>query len=230
MKYAKRYTLIVLLALGMMVSPVFGASYYSKTLCYKAGYTCMKIRRGQSWRSLWPDAQKRRIVMRVNRTSYPLWAGRVIAVPDNLPNITHMDVAPFPYFMATGGERIIVLDLSKHAFGAYDSNGYLVHWGPVSGGKGWCPDINRRCNTPRGDFKIFRKGDEYCESSIYPIPEGGAPMYYCMFFHRGFAMHYGDLPGYHASHGCVRMFYEDAEWLNTTFVRVSPNGTRVIVR
>lgn len=227
----KNYMLVVVLALlGMIITPSFAVTYYSKSLCYQSDYTCMKVKSGQSWKNLWPDPQKRRIVMRVNRTSYPLWAGRIIAVPNNLHNINHMDVAPLPYFMATGGERTIVLDLPKHAFGAYDNNGYLVHWGPVSGGKGWCPDINRKCDTPRGNFKIFRKGDEYCKSTIYPLPEGGAPMDHCMFFFRGYAMHYGDLPGYHASHGCVRLFYEDAEWLNKQFIRVGARGTKVIVR
>ena len=40
-----------------------------------------------------------------------------------------------------------------------------------------------------------------------------------MFFHGGFALHGSyEVPGYHASHGCVRMFVNDAKWLNEEFV------------
>lgn len=52
-------------------------------------------------------------------------------------------------------------------------------------------------------------------------------MPYCMFFKGGYAIHASDVPGYNASHGCVRVFYEDAEWLNREFADI---GTSVIVR
>jgi lipoprotein-anchoring transpeptidase ErfK/SrfK len=40
------------------------------------------------------------------------------------------------------------------------------------------------------------------------------------------------VPGYRASHGCVRMFNEDAQWLNKEFITLpggGKRGTRVIV-
>ena len=61
-------------------------------------------------------------------------------------------------------------------------------------------------------------------------------MPYCMFFHKGFALHGSDdIPGYRASHGCVRMFTRDAKWLNEEFVEISSErnnflGTKVVVR
>ena len=44
-----------------------------------------------------------------------------------------------------------------------------------------------------------------------------------------------DIPGRRASHGCVRMFTHDAQWLNYNFVQPSNDGnnykgTIVIVR
>ncbi len=52
-------------------------------------------------------------------------------------------------------------------------------------------------------------------------------MPYCMFFHGGYALHGSyELPGYNASHGCVRMYKADAEWLNQSFLRI---GSKVIV-
>lgn len=61
-------------------------------------------------------------------------------------------------------------------------------------------------------------------------------MPYCMFFHKGYALHgSSDIPGYRASHGCVRMFVQDALWLNHEFVQTSTDqnnhkGTLVVVR
>ena len=115
------------------------------------------------------------------------------------------------------------------AFAAYSAGGRQERWGPVSGGKGWCTDIGKPCHTAIGRFKVERKQDTECISKTFPLPDGGAEMPYCMFFHRGFAMHASQLPGFHASHGCVRMLYNDAKWLNTEFVTVGVKGTEVIV-
>jgi L,D-transpeptidase ErfK/SrfK len=221
--------LLIIIILLIFGAEIIFAKHYARRLCRVPGYTCIKIKRGDSWKRLWPNAEKRRIVMRLNRMNTRLYPGLIIAVPDGLFSINHMDISPMPYSIKPLGVRVVIIDMRKQAFGAYDSNGYLIHWGPVSGGKGWCPDIHRACNTPRGRFYIFNKGDVYCESKKYPVPKGGAPMPYCMYFFNGYAMHASDLPGYHASHGCVRMFFEDAEWLNKHFVRLG-RGTKVIIK
>lgn len=230
MKKIVNISLLCVWILIMTIPTSIFAKNYGQKLCSVAGYTCIRINRGDSWQSLWSNAQKRRIVMRLNRMNTRLRPGMLIAVPNGLMSINHMDISPLPYSIKSMGAKLVLIDLKKQAFGAYDASGYLIHWGPVSGGKGYCPDIRRACNTPRGNFYVIRKGDAYCESKIYPVPIGGAPMPYCMYFFGGYAMHASDLPGYHASHGCVRMFYEDAEWLNTNFVSMGSRGTKVIVR
>ncbi|MBU0456282.1 MAG: L,D-transpeptidase [Pseudomonadota bacterium] len=208
--------------------PAF-AGYGSK-LCRKNGYQCVRVKRNQTWENLFPDAKNRDIVRRINRTNMRLRAGMVIAVPKNLMNTSHMYFSPMPQRIEPVGRRLVLINMRVHAFGAYDSDGFLVHWGPVSGGKGWCPDVGRRCTTPRGQFFVARKQGRGCISTRFPVGEGGAPMPYCMFFYRGFAMHGSFLPGYHASHGCVRLFNEDARWLNQEFVRAGKNGTKVIIQ
>ncbi len=56
-----------------------------------------------------------------------------------------------------------------------------------------------------------------------------------MFFYRGFAIHgSNEVPGRNASHGCVRVYKEDAQWLNEEFIDLPPktgtNVTKVIIQ
>jgi L,D-transpeptidase ErfK/SrfK len=203
---------------------------YSKSLCGQSGYTCIKVGRGQTWERLWSNDEEMDIVMRLNRMNMELSPGMIIAVPNNLSNLDNMDIAPFSGTIDPSARNTVIVDINKQAFAAYDRAGYLIHWGPVSTARGWCPDVHRNCSTPRGTFYFYSKGGQGCYSSIYPVPTGGAPMPYCMYFYKGFALHASELPGYNASHGCIRLFYEDALWLNKNFVELGHFGTRVIVR
>ena len=113
-------------------------------------------------------------------------------------------------------------------WGAY-RDGKLIKKGKASGGKGYCKDVRRRCRTPVGsNFRVYSKGSPYCKSSKYPLGKGGAPMPYCMFFYKGYAIHGSpNVPNYNASHGCIRVLPKDAKWLHRNFIR---HGTRVIVK
>ena len=201
--------------------------YYGSHLCAYPEFKCIKVQRGDTWSKLFPKEQEREIVKRLNRTNVPLRYRRWIVVPVNLSAVEHLDMSPFPDQIKSTGKRLLVVKLGLHAFGAYNEYGYLVHWGPVSGGKGWCPDVKLPCNTAVGAFRIIRKQGPQCVSAKFPVEtQGGAPMPYCMHFYRGFALHGSTLPGFHASHGCIRLFHDDAKWLNKHFLNV---GSRVIV-
>lgn len=102
--------------------------------------------------------------------------------------------------------------------------------------------------TPTGVYSISQKSPDH-RSSQYgdyvdgsgtvirenvdrhrdPMPRGahfeGASMPYFMRFNNGIGMHAGYLPGYPASHGCVRLPGELAE----AFFRHAPVGTTVVV-
>ena len=216
------------MALGLTSNSAFAKKEkYGRHLCAYTNFDCITIKKGDTWTKLFPNKNEREIVKRLNRTNTPLSSHRWIVVPTNLTEVQHMDLSPFPQYIQGTGKRQIVVKLSLQAFGAYDTEGNLVHWGPISGGKGWCPDTGKACRTATGDFKIIRKQGPGCKSSKFPIEtNGGAPMPYCMHFYRGFAMHAGTLPGYHASHGCVRLNRDDAKWLNRHFSKI---GTQVIV-
>lgn len=141
-----------------------------------------------------------------------------------------------PSQINTTGEKVIIVDPNIHVFGAYDASGNLLRSGTVTAGNSWCRDIHRPCRTRSGTFRIYSLGGPGCKSHRYPLPHGGAPMPYCMFFNGNQGLHgsyevvYGNI-----SHGCVRMHVADAKWLRYNFVE-GPNsrngyrGTKVIVR
>ncbi len=133
-----------------------------------------------------------------------------------------------PDQMDTDGEKVFIFSPKLLTWAAYDSSGQLVRKGHGSAGRNYCPDIGRRCHTPTGSFRVQSKRGAECKSSIYPKPRGGAKMPYCMFFHKHYAVHGSyDVPDYNASHGCVRVYPQDAQWLNSSFMSI---GTKVIVK
>ncbi len=111
---------------------------------------------------------------------------------------------------------------------AIDNKGKVVRTGRGSGGRSYCKDIRRSCRTPTGTFSIISKRGANCRSSRYPVGRGGAPMPYCMFFSKYYAIHGSpDVPNYNASHGCVRVKPSDARWLHKNFMHI---GTKVIIK
>lgn len=227
---------VATLCILSFASPFALAQQYGSFLCHQPGYQCYRVRSGQSWQSMFPDDHDRSIVMRVNRMNTQVWAGMLIAVPRNLATGDIMDYSPFPLKVGSQKEKLIVIDPRVQAWGAYNPDGDLVRWGPASSGADYCRDIDDECHTNPGSFRIFSLGSSDCFSTKFPLPDGGAPMPYCMYFNDGQALH-GEpdgLPGHNASHGCVRMYVNDAEWMRYEFVE-GPDannnfrGTKVLV-
>jgi lipoprotein-anchoring transpeptidase ErfK/SrfK len=206
------------------------AGYGSKLCSDDDAYYCYKVKRGDTWSRLFDNEQTRDLVMRINRMNIRIHPGMTLAIPKNLEvDNDPLNYSPFRRQIEAPGEKVILVSLSKLAFGAYDSEGNLEYWGPVSGARGYCPDIRRGCHTPTGHFSIYSKQGSGCKSTKFPVGRGGAPMPYCMFFHGGFALHGSyEVPGYNASHGCVRLFVNDAQWLNQEFTQDS-RGVPVII-
>ncbi len=135
------------------------------------------------------------------------------------------------FFLLLGGEasaNTFVFNPNTTSWKAINDNGKVVRSGRASGGRHYCPDIRRSCKTPSGVYHIISKGGPGCRSSRYPVGKGGAPMPYCMFFSKYYAVHGSyDVPKYNASHGCIRVTPSDARWLSKSFMRI---GTKVIVK
>lgn len=222
---------LLVASLAFSNAALAASKYYSRQLCSNPKYTCIKVKRGYTWDKLFPDPIKQDIIRKINRMNVELTPGIILAIPNNLEQDNPLAFAPFPTRITPFDRTVIMVDLEKEAFAAYDTSGSLVHWGPVSGGQDWCPDVGRACHTPVGIYYVQSKEGPDCFSSKYPVPYGGAPMPYCMYFHGGYALHGSEeVPGYNASHGCVRLFYEDAEWLNKNFVEFGKKNTEIIVR
>ena len=91
------------------------------------------------------------------------------------------------------GPLIIAISIEKQILKVYDANGIFAET-PISTGM-------RGHSTPMGVFSVIQK-HKYHHSNIY----SGAPMPYMQrITWSGVAMHAGVLPGYPASHGCIRM-------------------------
>ncbi len=120
--------------------------------------------------------------------------------------------------------------------------GRLAGGSPISSGQ-------EGYDTMPGWYKVIEKDIDH-KSSLYgdyedmygnvimkdidnrkdPKPPGtrfeGAKMYYFMRIYGGVGMHQGYLPGYAASHGCIRLPQHMAE----RFYHVTPMGTPVLVK
>jgi len=237
----KSLSLAFIFLFSLYMLPAYSKKHSSRPAtppawCQEEGYSCLRVKGGQSWQSLFPEETERGIVMRVNRSNQSLWGGQYIKVPNDIENGDLLAYSPFPLSIEPPEEKLVIVDLNQHAWGAYDSDGTLVRWGPATGGKDYCPDIGRGCRTKSGSFRVYSLGSSKCVSSKFPVPRGGAPMPYCMFFNGGQALHGspGQVLKGNASHGCVRLFVPDAEWLRYDFIEPPREyndyrGTRVDV-
>jgi hypothetical protein len=91
------------------------------------------------------------------------------------------------------GPLVIAISIERQSLRVFDANGLFAET-PVSTGM-------RGHSTPMGVFSIIQK-NKWHRSNIY----SGAPMPYMQrITWSGIALHAGALPGYPASHGCIRM-------------------------
>ena len=91
------------------------------------------------------------------------------------------------------GPVIIAISIERQNLKIYDANGFFAE-APVSTGM-------KGHSTPMGVFSVIQK-QKLHHSNIY----SGAPMPYMQrITWSGIAIHAGVLPGYPASHGCIRM-------------------------
>lgn len=112
--------------------------------------------------------------------------------------------SPFPrhWPAVTSHPKFIVVHQPAQAFAAYE-NGELVRWGPASTGRKDTP-------TPDGSFNLtWRSRSRRSTDNDAWLLE----RYFNFINSRGVSFHQFELPGYAASHACVRLLQRDAQWL-----------------
>jgi lipoprotein-anchoring transpeptidase ErfK/SrfK len=149
-----------------------------------------------------------------------------------VPDVWHADplaYSPFPpaWPSAEAYAKAIVVHQPMQAFAAYEY-GRLIRWGPVSSGRKETP-------TPEGTFHLtWRARSRRSTDNQDWLLE----WYFNFVNARGISFHLFDLPGYPASHACVRLLLRDAQWLygwgeqwkiDATGRTVTEKGTPVVI-
>lgn len=145
-----------------------------------------------------------------------------------LPLFIPISALSMPSQINPPGEKMILVDPVEHAWGAYNANGRLIRSGLASAGADWCPDTKSECRSDTGTHRIKSLGSGKCFSPSFPLPRGGAPMPYCMYYTKYQALHGSNhVVDGNISHGCVRLRVSDAKWLRYNFANI---GTLVVIK
>jgi len=109
---------------------------------------------------------------------------------------------PHEWAAASAHAKYVVVHQPFQVFAAYES-GRLVRWGPISSGR-------KETATPAGSYHLtWRSRKRTSTDNDAWVLE----WYFNFINSRGVSFHQFDLPGYAASHACVRMLQRDAQWL-----------------
>ncbi|MBE7641194.1 L,D-transpeptidase family protein [Salegentibacter sp. BLCTC] len=196
---------------------------------FKTTYSLDSISDRQHLDSLKSSLSKteRKLVYALNRIDeHRIKPGSKLIIPDSLVADINL-YSPFPSTLSLldSIQKTVLISQRIQAFALYE-NGDLLRWGPVSTGK-------QSTGTPSGlyygNYKAKRKISTIDESWVLP--------YYFNFMNfEGIGTHEYTLPGYPASHGCVRMYREDAQaiyqWANMWKLEsdvIVQNGTPFMV-
>lgn len=196
---------------------------------YPKDYICITIPKKSKtktikWNELFSDELFTEVLKKVNRRNTNIRPKDVIAIPLELYLDTDLLDPTLLTLMTTYIEtehtKVVIVDPQLLQYSAYQ-DGSLIKWGIVNIGSKICSDTKlNKCKTPVGNFNIITKKGKFSRSNLYPTDckdkkKCGAKLYYSMIFHNsGASLHGHDtLPGYNASHGCIRLLREDAAWL-----------------
>jgi len=186
---------------------------------------------GDEWVEIAPglDDYQLGIVEKINRTDRQNLHQRDRLILPGRWFESELCYSPLPllYSWARLHKKLIVVSLTHQVFGAYE-NGCLVYWGPVSSGR-------REYPTPPGLFHLNWKSRGRTSTLNR---NWFLPWYFNFHNKRGLSFHQYELPGYPASHACLRLLERDARWLydwgeswelGSDGMTVIKNGTPVVI-
>ena len=173
--------------------------------------------------------EEKHLIFALNRVdARRLNKGDILVVPDTLTG-NFMDYSPFPRELQILDSIPKTVLISQRIQGiALYENSKLVRWGPVSSGK-------RSTPTPNG----LHYGNYKAKKKVSTVnPDWLMPFYFNFMNYEGVGVHEYSMPGYPASHACVRLRKEDAtfvydwaqQWeLNSNGQVIKHNGTPFMV-
>ena len=162
-------------------------------------------------------------ILAINRLDFKnRWRADTLVVPDKIVKDFNA-YSPFPKYVseAKNINKLALFSYPIHAYALYE-NGNLIKWGPTSMGKKSSP-------TKIGlGFTNWKKKIAISTSNS----EWKLRWNFNVFNFQGIGWHQYDLPGYHASHSCMRLLEEDVLWMYTWGEQwiLDEKGTKVIAK
>ena len=144
-----------------------------------------------------------RTIYALNRKELKFYrVGDTIVIPEQIhDDLLAYSIFPLEYPSVKEKKKAIVVSIKYQSYGCYEY-GKLVRFASINSGK-------RPTSNPIGKYIIKwkqRYNTSYYDSTwIMP--------YTVNFMAIGIAFHQYQMPGFPASHGCLRQFEHDAEWM-----------------
>lgn len=163
------------------------------------------------------------LILALNRLDFKnRWRADTLVIP----NVLEKDFnaySPFPksVYSAKNIDKLALFSYPIHAYALYEK-GNLVKWGPTSMGKKKTPTKNSL------GFTNWKKKLATSTSNS----EWKLRWNFNVFNYLGIGWHQYDLPGFHASHSCMRLLEEDAFWMYSWADQwiLSKDGTQVLAK
>ncbi len=191
-------------------------------------YSLMPVNDNRDWlKSLSPGDTLNALLL-INRIDKGNLLNQDTLVIPDLYTKDRMDYSPFPPSVPALNQikKMVVVSYPSEAFGVY-VYGLLIKWGPACLGKAATP-------TPTGIYF-----GNWKSKSIHSTENYDWILNWCFNVdnRRGVSLHEFILPGYPASHACVRLSAEDAnwfyywgeQWINEGTFPVRASGTPVLI-
>ena len=162
-------------------------------------------------------------ILAINRLDFKnRWRADTLVVPDMIVKDFNV-YSPFPKYVseAKNINKLALFSYPIHAYALYE-NGNLIKWGPTSMGKKSSPT-----KTGLG-FTNWKKKIAISTSNS----EWKLRWNFNVFNFHGIGWHQYDLPGYHASHSCMRLLEEDALWMYSWGEQwiLDEKGTKILAK
>lgn len=198
-------------------------------------FQTVRVKKGDTLFKLF--GKKWQLVSRLNRIGpKALRPGILLKVPRDWEKLENYTPAPATLMETSGFKKFILVNLGEQYLAGYEE-GIQKFWYPISSGwdtvntprwyirravqrdsiysgriyKTPFPDMS----TPTGFFKVLVKDSTHISNTYMTEDSVGSPMPWAIMFASGYWFHGTDnkpaaLPGFPASHGCIRLFDEDA--------------------